>query len=48
MLPESVRAEVAERKAKLRELFEEDRAVGLAGAWLPEDRLVIEDCWCIS
>ena len=23
-------------------------AVGLAGAWLPEDRLVIEDCWCIS
>ena len=36
MLPESVRAEVAERKVKLRELFEEDRAAGLAGAWLPE------------
>ncbi|WP_423912668.1 integron integrase, partial [Flavobacterium sp.] len=36
ILPESVRAEVAERKVKLRELFEEDRAAGLAGAWLPE------------
>jgi len=36
MLPESVRAEVAERKVRLRERFEEDRAAGLAGAWLPE------------
>ena len=36
MLPEAVRGEVAERKAKLRVLFEEDRTAGLAGAWLPE------------
>ena len=36
MLPESLRAEVTEKKVKLRELFEEDRANGLAGAWLPE------------
>jgi integron integrase len=36
VLPESVRGEVAERKARLRVLFEEDRAAGLAGAWLPE------------
>ena len=34
--PKSVRGEVAEQKVKLPELFEEDRAVGLAGAWLPE------------
>ena len=31
ILPESLREEVAERKVKLRELFEEDRAAGLAG-----------------
>jgi len=36
MLPESVRTEVIERKKKLRELFDADRAAGLAGAWLPE------------
>ena len=36
VLPEAVRAKVAEQKAKLRELFEQDRAAGLAGAWLPE------------
>lgn len=36
MLPESLRAEVTERKAKLRELFDDDRASGLAGAWLPK------------
>jgi len=36
MLPESLTAEVAEKKVNLRELFEEDRANGLAGAWLPE------------
>jgi integron integrase len=36
VLPESLRAEVAERKERLRELFEDDRATGLAGTWLPE------------
>ncbi|MCB1130615.1 MAG: integron integrase [Verrucomicrobiae bacterium] len=36
MLPESLRAEVASRKEELRELFDEDRAAGLAGTWLPE------------
>lgn len=36
VLPESLRAEVAERKAELRKLFERDRAAGLAGTWLPE------------
>jgi len=36
ILPEALKAEVAEQKAKLREVFEEDRASGLAGAWLPE------------
>ena len=36
VLPEVLRDEVAERKVKLRTLFEEDRAAGLAGTWLPE------------
>ena len=36
ILPDSLRAEVAERKASLRKLYEEDRAAGLAGTWLPE------------
>ena len=36
VLPESLRDEVAERKTKLRTLFEEDRAMALAGTWLPE------------
>jgi integron integrase len=36
ILPEALRAEVAERKVKLRELYEHDRASGLAGTWLPE------------
>ena len=36
MLPESLKVEVTEAKVKLRALFEEDRAAGLAGAWLPE------------
>ncbi|MEO5712911.1 MAG: integron integrase [Luteolibacter sp.] len=36
MLPESLRAEVVEKKVILKELFQEDRANGLAGAWLPE------------
>jgi integron integrase len=36
VLPETLRVEVAERKTILRHLFEQDRAEGLAGAWLPE------------
>jgi integron integrase len=36
VLPEALRDEVAEKKVALRQLFEEDRAAGLAGAWLPE------------
>lgn len=36
VLPEALRAEVAERKTELRKLFEDDRAAGLAGTWLPE------------
>jgi integron integrase len=36
VLPESLRAAVAEKKERLRKLFEEDRASGLAGTWLPE------------
>jgi integron integrase len=36
ILPEALKAEVAEQKMKLREVFEMDRAAGLAGAWLPE------------
>ena len=36
VLPEVLRGEVAERKVDLRRLFEEDRASGLAGTWLPE------------
>jgi integron integrase len=36
VLPEALRGEVRERKARLRELYEKDRAEGLAGAWLPE------------
>ena len=36
VLPESLRVEVAERKAILRGLFEQDRAEGVAGTWLPE------------
>lgn len=36
VLPEVLRGEVAERKVKLRTRFDEDRAEGLAGAWLPE------------
>jgi integrase len=36
ILPEVLRSEVAETKARLRVLFEEDRASGLAGTWLPE------------
>ena len=36
MLPEVLREVVAVRKTTLRTLFEEDRATGLAGAWLPE------------
>jgi len=36
VLPESLRGVVAERKMELRGLFEEDRAAGLAGTWLPE------------
>jgi integron integrase len=36
MLPECLRAKVTEQKEMLRGLFEEDRASGLAGAWLPE------------
>ncbi len=36
ILPESLRAEVAEKKVILRKLYEGDRAAGLAGAWLPE------------
>lgn len=36
VLPEALKEEVAAQKAKLRELFEMDRAEGLAGAWLPE------------
>lgn len=36
VLPEALRVEVAEKKAELRQLFEEDRASGLAGVWLPE------------
>ena len=36
ILPQSLRSEVAEKKVKLRELFEADRAAGLAGTWLPE------------
>jgi integron integrase len=35
ILPESLRAEVAERKARLRELHEKDRAAGLPGVALP-------------
>ncbi len=36
VLPEALRVEVAEKKVELRELFERDRAEGLAGTWLPE------------
>ena len=36
VLPESLRAEVAEKKVGLRKLYERDRASGLAGTWLPE------------
>jgi integron integrase len=36
ILPETLRAEVAEKKERLRELHEQDRKAGLAGAWLPE------------
>ena len=36
VLPEALREEVAARKADLRKLFEEDRAAGLAGTWLPD------------
>jgi site-specific recombinase XerD len=36
VLPEALRAEVAERKVELRKVHEADRAAGLAGVWLPE------------
>jgi len=36
VLPEVLRTEIIEKKLKLREVFEQDRAAGLAGAWLPE------------
>lgn len=36
VLPETLRDEVAEKKVLLRKLFEDDRASGLAGTWLPE------------
>lgn len=36
LLPESLCQSVKDRKAVLRGIFEEDRAAGLAGAWLPE------------
>lgn len=36
ILPEALKEAVAEQKRKLREVFEKDRAEGLAGAWLPE------------
>ena len=36
VLPEALRAEVAEKKAALRQGFAQDRAEGLAGCWLPE------------
>jgi len=36
VLPESLRAEVSEKKVGLRKLYEQDRAAGLAGTWLPE------------
>jgi site-specific recombinase XerD len=36
VLPESLKERIAERKEELRKLFEQDRADGLAGAWLPE------------
>jgi integron integrase len=36
VLPEALRVEVAEKKVVLRDLFERDRAQGLAGTWLPE------------
>jgi integron integrase len=36
MLAEGLREEVMARKVRLRELHEQDRAEGLAGAWLPE------------
>ena len=36
VLPEALRVEVAERKTILRSLFDQDRADGLAGTWLPE------------
>jgi integron integrase len=36
MLPESLKSEVAQKKLKLRELYEQDRANGLSGTWLPE------------
>lgn len=39
VLPESLKDRIAERKQELRKLFEEDRAKGLAGAWLPESLL---------
>jgi len=35
VLPETLRHEVAERKARLRKLFEEDRVAGLPGVMLP-------------
>jgi integron integrase len=36
VLPEKLRVEVAERKTILRQVFDRDRAEGLAGTWLPE------------
>jgi integron integrase len=36
VLPEALREKVTAHKAKLREIYERDRAEGLAGAWLPE------------
>jgi integron integrase len=36
ILPESLQAEVAAQKLRLKDSFDEDRAAGLAGAWLPE------------
>lgn len=36
VLPESLKAEVAKKKLELRKLYEQDRASGLSGAWLPE------------
>ena len=36
VLPTSLKERIAERKQELRKLFEQDRADGLAGAWLPE------------